>query len=102
MVFFNFFCFLCVQYGRLSSSWFCCHADIIFVKIPYSHTVKDNVGGGGGEGEGKDLKGYCHGDLAVYCAKLLKYWIKNFFSNLRLFLENREENIKGFLAISLY
>ena len=57
MVFFNFFCFLCVQYGRLSSSWFCCHADIIFVKIPYSHTVKDNVGGGGGGGGGKGFKG---------------------------------------------
>ena len=43
------------------------------------------------------LKGHCHGDFAVFWSKLLKHLMKNLFANVKLLLEHREENLKGFL-----
>ena len=42
------------------------------------------------------LKGRCHGDFAVCWSKLLKSLSKNLFSNLKLLLEHRKENMKLF------
>ena len=43
------------------------------------------------------LKEHCHYDFTVLWSKLLKYLTKNLFANMKLLLEHREENIKGFL-----
>ena len=43
------------------------------------------------------LKGHWHRDFAVWWSKLLKYLTKNHFSNKKLPLEHREENMKLFL-----
>ena len=43
------------------------------------------------------LKGHCHGDFAIFSSKWLKYLTKNLFSNMKLLLEHREGNIKGFI-----
>ena len=43
------------------------------------------------------LKGHCHGDFAMLLSKWLKYLTKNLFSNMKLLLEHREGNIKGFI-----
>ena len=43
------------------------------------------------------LMGHCHGDFALFGSKLLKYLTENLFSNMKLVLEHREENIKGFI-----
>ena len=45
----------------------------------------------------RNSKGYCHDDFAVVRSKLLKYLTKNPFSNIKLLLEHREENVKGFI-----
>ena len=44
-----------------------------------------------------ELKGYCQGNFAVLWSKLLTYLTKNLFANVKLLLEHREKNIKGFL-----
>ena len=46
---------------------------------------------------GCSLKVHCHYNPAVFWSKLLKYLTKNLFSNMKLLLEHREENIKVFL-----
>ena len=43
------------------------------------------------------LKGHCHGDFVIFSSKWLKYLTKNLFSNMKLLLEHREGNIKGFI-----
>ena len=43
------------------------------------------------------MKGHCHDDFAVFWSKLLRYLTKNVFADMKLLLEHREENIKGFL-----
>ena len=43
------------------------------------------------------LLGHCHSDFAVSSSKLLKYLTKSLFANMKLHLERREENIRGFL-----
>ena len=42
------------------------------------------------------LKGHCHGDFVIFSSKWLKYLTKNLFSDMKLLLEHRERNIKGF------
>ena len=39
---------------------------------------------------------FCHEEFAVFWSKQLKYLTKNLFANMKLLLENQEENIKGF------
>ena len=43
------------------------------------------------------LKRHCQGEFAVFWPKLLKYLTKNPFSNMKLLIERREENIKAFI-----
>ena len=43
------------------------------------------------------LLGHCHGDFAAFWSKLLKYFRKNLFFNMKLLLQHREENINVFL-----
>ena len=40
------------------------------------------------------LNGHCHDDFAISCLKLLKYLTKKPFSDMKLLLEHREENIR--------
>ena len=42
------------------------------------------------------LKGHCHGDIAIFSSKWLKYLTKNLFSNKKFLLEHQEGNIKEF------
>ena len=50
----------------------------------------------------KSLKGHCHGDLAEFWSKLLKYLTKNLFYNMKLLSQHREENIKVFPVARTY
>ena len=47
------------------------------------------------------LKGHCHGDFAVCWSKMLKCLTKNIFSNIKLLLEHREEDMKLFLCAKI-
>ena len=46
--------------------------------------------------QSENLKGHCYGDFGVCWSKVLKYFTKKLYSDMKLLLEHREENMKRF------